>query len=457
MGLVPKQNLKDFWTNSGPTRTPWFSRTMSRDRFFHILWDFHISDVEEELDQDQDNRDRLFKVRPLIKRCLDSFSSAYSPQRDLAVDEATCPFKGRLRFKVYNPAKPNRFGIKLYTLCESSSGYCLYFDVYCAQLSPLDEAAVSTGLPATAGSTEKIVCGLMEKAGCLRKGHHLYMDNYYLSPALFQHLAALNTYACGTVRPNRRGLPSVFRLPVNANMSEFQTVARVNDRLTAIKYQHKRSVHVLSSIHDPTGQVIYKPRRKTAMKPSCILDYCSKMGGVDLMDQVTSYYEISRRSLKWWRKLAFYLMDLCLVNAFQLYLKFSPAQKKLTHAEFRKSIVETLVSEAPSARRPTTQGGKRRATTDVPALPRLTERHFSRFIPAAEGSKRSHGARDCVVCNLPAASRKGCKRQQTSHWCQDCNAPLCYPECFILFHTKMDYQQEARRQELGGYKRQKLQ
>ena len=39
------------------------------------------------------------------------------------------------------------------------------------------------------------------------RGHHVYMDNYYTSPALFQELRDLGFGACGTVRVNRRGLP----------------------------------------------------------------------------------------------------------------------------------------------------------------------------------------------------------------------------------------------------------
>ena len=40
------------------------------------------------------------------------------------------PLKGRLRFKVYNPAKPTKYRIKLYIITEAVSGYVSYFKAY---------------------------------------------------------------------------------------------------------------------------------------------------------------------------------------------------------------------------------------------------------------------------------------------------------------------------------------
>ena len=54
------------------------------------------------------------------------------------------------------------------------------------------------------GHTHAIVVALLE--GLEGRGHHVYVDNYYTSPALFTELRDLGFGACGTVRINRRGL-----------------------------------------------------------------------------------------------------------------------------------------------------------------------------------------------------------------------------------------------------------
>ena len=43
---------------------------------------------------------------------------------------------------------------------------------------------------------------LME--GLERKGHHLYMDNYYSGPILYKDLHRKGIGACGTVRVNTK-------------------------------------------------------------------------------------------------------------------------------------------------------------------------------------------------------------------------------------------------------------
>ena len=43
------------------------------------------------------------------------------------------------------------------------------------------------------------------------KGYHVYVDNYYTSPALFVDLMDNGFEGCGTVRNDRRGLSEKFK------------------------------------------------------------------------------------------------------------------------------------------------------------------------------------------------------------------------------------------------------
>ena len=52
-----------------------------------------------------------------------------------------------------------------------------------------------------------VVVELMQQY--LNKGHDSYTDNRYTSPALFELLHRNKTGACGIVRKNRQGLPSL--------------------------------------------------------------------------------------------------------------------------------------------------------------------------------------------------------------------------------------------------------
>ena len=103
---------------------------MSKNRFLAILSSLHLSDSTREIPRGQEGHDPLYKLRTFVNMCSINFCDIYSPERELRVDESTCPWKGRLRFHVYNPAKPDKFGIKLYSVNEAFSGYCVESDVY---------------------------------------------------------------------------------------------------------------------------------------------------------------------------------------------------------------------------------------------------------------------------------------------------------------------------------------
>ena len=63
------------------------------------------------------------------------FKSVYYPGKELSIDEGTCPFKGRVQFCTYNPNKPHKWGMKVYQVGDTSTGYCCSFNVVTGQSS----------------------------------------------------------------------------------------------------------------------------------------------------------------------------------------------------------------------------------------------------------------------------------------------------------------------------------
>ena len=51
------------------------------------------------------NHDPLFLVRPMVDMMQRNFHTKYRLGKELSLDESTCPFKGRVHFKCYNPKK----------------------------------------------------------------------------------------------------------------------------------------------------------------------------------------------------------------------------------------------------------------------------------------------------------------------------------------------------------------
>ena len=62
--------------------------------------------------------------------------------------------------------------------------------------------------------------------------------------------------------------------------------------------------------------------RKDVPCPTTVVKYNNNMGGVDLSDQLMSYYTMSCRTQRWWLKLTFNLLENAVVNVYILAKKF---------------------------------------------------------------------------------------------------------------------------------------
>ena len=272
--------------------------------------------------------------------------------------------------------------------------------------------------------------------GYERNDHHVYMDNYYTSPALFLEMAQNGFEACGTARVNRQGMPEEWKISrkgksVKMNKGDVRT--KKLDRVMALQWQDKRVITMLTTIHD--DQMISKKRRsrfgkdneENVDKPLCIEEYNKHMGGVDRSDQLLSYYGFIHKTLKWSNRASFHLLDLAIVNSYILYKLSHQGKKHKSHAQYRIDIANSLLLEA---------GHTTMEENEELQSPhnRLTGRHFPSKLPLRASGLKSQ--RECVVCSF----KKGRKRKTTTYYCQHCNVPLCVTPCFELYHTHKDPQ-----------------
>ena len=132
------------------------------------------------------------------------------------------------------------------------------------------------------------------------------------------------------------------------------TSSEVQKGILALKWQDKRSVVMLSTIHDDSWVT---KRRRTRLvaggieeieKPTMVEKYNMYMGGVDKGDQLISYYGFSHRTVKWWRRVLFHLFENAIVNAYILYRLSVQDGRKLDHKQFRIELAIQLLGNADS-------------------------------------------------------------------------------------------------------------
>lgn len=106
-------------------------------------------------------------------------------------------------------------------------------------------------------------------------------------------------------------------------------LALKKNNTVVIAWKDKRVVLLLSTYHgaDTAQSMRYKAGGATeeVTKPVAVLNYTAKMGGVDRADHYCASYNFSRKSKKWWHKIFFWILEVCIVNA---YLLFNLVQEK---------------------------------------------------------------------------------------------------------------------------------
>jgi hypothetical protein len=128
MGIITKLGLKLYWTRNYILHTLIFHATFSLKRFQLLPCYLHFVN-----DEDTDNNDHIRKIRPLLEMLSTSFRKTYMPEQNISVDESLMLFKGGLLMKQSILLKRARFGIKIFFVCESNSGYAWDFSIYTGQ------------------------------------------------------------------------------------------------------------------------------------------------------------------------------------------------------------------------------------------------------------------------------------------------------------------------------------
>ena len=239
MGIVEKPSIRSYWSTDSLIETPIFHKTMSRDRYLNLLTFFHITDNEQAVPRGHDDYNPLFKVHSFKQTLQRRFRTIYTPEQHIAIDEGMVPWKGRLSFRQYLPNKPDKFGIKLYQLSESKSGYICDFEVCTG--NDFDPNPDGDEEDKQLGHSYNVVLGLLRNNNLLGKGYTVYTDNYYSSPTLFDKLRSEDT----TVRLTRKEMP----IALKRKMKKGEIICRQRENLLALKWTDKRDVRILSTKH----------------------------------------------------------------------------------------------------------------------------------------------------------------------------------------------------------------
>jgi len=287
-----------------------------------------------------------------------------------------------LSFRQYIPSKAHKYGIKFFELC-TNDGFVLDLVIY------KGKGTIENDTPFTFGIVDKLM------SNYYGKGHTIYMDNYYNSIPLTKYLLENKT----------------SNEVMNANLKKGEAIHAENGNIHVIKWRDKRDVFIVSTKHNLDFTSVINKFGKSKFKPAMVFDYNNNMSGIDRADQMISYYPSPRKCLRWYIKVFFHAMDICLWNANYLYNKQKPC---ISHLDFRRDVVSTLLGISNT---------KRFSIQTVQTKQTL---HLIQKVPIR---KR------CRLCHTKKI------RKTTLYVCNTCQDDqgktigLCSDPCFAIYHS----------------------
>ena len=280
----------------------------------------------------------------------------------------------------------------------------------------------------------------------LNAGTDVYFDRYFTTIKLLDKLSERVQHGTGTIQRNRIPKACLQKLDSNNIQKKLRgssvTVSRSGNSASplAISAWFDNKVVYLASNHEGIQPEVEcnrwskKDKRYLQIKqPSVVRNYNKNMGGIDLIDQIISYYRMGSRTKKWTVRTIMHFIDLAAANSWREYMMDCESEGRLMkntrkYLEFKLDIAESLLSHEYNDSSSEEEGDSSKLPrSQVLALPHPSKRkkgatHLPHLIPTSEPYHR---------CRLP-----GCSKLSRTYY-ESCRVFLCFNSsrnCFSQFH-----------------------
>ena len=311
---------------------PLIRAAFSHNRFQDLLTFLRFDDKNTRSERKE--RDQFCPIRDFWDQWHKNLGKYFVPGENVTVDEQLVPFRGRCIFLQYMPSKPDKYGMKIFWVCDSETAYPLRGLPY-------------LGKKKTGPRAERVQKGLGEKTVLELtkdkdfKGRNVTCDNYFTTLELAEKLEKQKMTLVGTVKRNKAFLPPKFQQKKALPLYESDFCYRKDSVLISYQSKKAKNVVLLSSMHNDSK--IDEGEKK---KPEIVLKYNQTKGGVDSMDQMAHSFTRKRKSRRWPLVQFFNILDISTIAARIVYSRKFPndqLSKPDSRQQFNIKIAKQLV------------------------------------------------------------------------------------------------------------------
>jgi len=179
---------------------------MKLNRFQNILRNLRFDDKAER------GYGTLAPFEEMFELFRRNMSKGIIPSENLTIDEQLVTFFGRCSFKTFMPNKPGKYGIKIWTLCDVKTSYCLNQIIYLGKKTENSTPEKNLSM--------NVVLDLITSYNSDLKGRNITTDSYFTSLELSKELLKKDITIVGTIDKKRVEVPPQFKSYKNKEIGE---------------------------------------------------------------------------------------------------------------------------------------------------------------------------------------------------------------------------------------------
>lgn len=297
-------NLSDLWSNDGFS-PEYFRAVMSKTRFYLLLRALRFDDINTR--SERKKFDKLAPIRTIFDGFVDRCKLNYTIGEYCTIDEMLEGFRGKCNFRQYIPNKPNKYGIKIFSLVDARLFYTANMEVYVGKQpnGPYNQD----------NSASSIVKRMISPI--TKTGRNITIDNWFTSvPLAVDLLQNHKITVVGTIRKNKREIPPLFLDTKKREVNSSKFGYSKECLLVSYVPNKNKNVLMLSTMHKQGDIDVESGEQR---KPEVITFYNFTKGGVDVVDELKAEYSVARISCRWPLTIFFTLINIAGINSQIIY------------------------------------------------------------------------------------------------------------------------------------------
>ena len=402
--------IEQLW---GDNYSSFYRTTMSRTLF--QIWNkvFRFDNAE-----DRSNRkvtDTFAAIREIWAEWNEKLKLFHIPSHSITIDEQLVASRCRSPHRIYNPAKPGKYGELVRWCADASNRYFLNGSPLTKRPSD-PEAAIQHR---DSNKAKNLVLDLC--APFLDEGRNVTGDRFFTAVDTAEELLRRRTTYLGTMTKNKRDIPPTLHETRPKYDSTF-VFGGERKQITLQSYQLNRAkkVYLLSTMHhDPTTQ------QEGKLKSDLQLYYNETKAGVDIVDEMCKRYS-TRTSVQRWPVVHFQnILDVTAINVFTIFNQTHPRWNSSPENKRRRSFLQELSNQLAKANMVSRLRDPVGLSNEIVTnLAQATGLPNPRMIhQSVDGAGDTTTVRRCQRCKDNGKPARN--SNQTPYQCSSCHQPVC--------------------------------